>query len=117
MQLSDRGPGVGMLSHPVSEENIEWARSMAMQASLKATLDCAKAFSSTDFRGELSAFRVPTLVIHGTSDKTVPIDAAGRPAAKGIAQSQLIEYDGAPHGLFVPEKARLTEDLQAFVRQ
>ena len=42
--------------------------------------------------------QVPTLIIHGTK-QTVPIDASARPAAKGIAQSTLIEYDGAPHGL------------------
>ena len=108
--------GVGMISHPVSEEVIEWARGLCMQAGLKGTLDCAKAFSTTDFRSELAAFRVPTLVIHGTSDKTVPIDAAGRAAAKGIANAELIEYEGAPHGLFATEKERFSEDLLAFVR-
>ena len=60
------------------------------------------------------AFRVPTLVVHGTSDQTVPIDAAGRAAAKGIADAQLVEYDGAPHGLFATESDRLTKDLLTF---
>jgi len=46
----------------------------------------------------------------------VPIDAAGRAAARGIAQSQLIEYEGAPHGLFATEKERLTRDLLNFIR-
>ena len=69
-----------------------------------------------DFRPDLPSFRVPTLIIHGTSDKTVPIDAAGRAAAKGIANSTLIEYDGAPHGLFATEKERLTQDLLDFIR-
>ena len=107
--------GVGMLTHPVSNELLEWARSVSMQASLKATLACAKAFATTDFRPDLAAFSVPTLVIHGTDDKTVPIDAAGRAAAKGIAQSTLVEYDGAPHGLFATEKSRLTHDLLDFL--
>ena len=107
--------GVGVLSHPVSEENIAWSRSLAMQASLKATLDCAKAFATTDFRPELKAFEVPTLIIHGTGDKTVPIAAAGRAAAKGIAQSKLIEYDGSPHGLTATDKARLSKDLLEFL--
>ena len=109
--------GVGMLSHPVSSELIDWARSQALQASLRATLECAKSFSSTDFRGDLEAFRVPTLIIHGTADKTVPIDASARAAHRAIAQSTLIEYDGAPHGLFATEKQRLAADLLAFVRQ
>ena len=107
--------GVGLLAHPVSSELIEWARGMAAQASLQATLECAKSFSSTDFRKDLAAFTVPTLIIHGSDDKTVPIDAAGRAAARGIAHSTLIEYEGAPHGLFATEKDRLTRDLLQFI--
>ena len=107
--------GVGMLSSPVSEELMEASRNVAMQASLKATLACAKSFATTDFRGDLPAFKVPTLIIHGNSDVIVPIDAAGRAAAKGIAGSALIEYDGAPHGLFATEKNRLTSDLLEFI--
>ncbi len=109
--------GINIMSQPVSDELVEWARSMAMQASLKATLECVQSFSSTDFRGDLSAFKVPTLIIHGTDDTTVPIDAAARAAARGISQSVLIEYDGAPHGLFATDKAKLSNDLLSFLRQ
>jgi non-heme chloroperoxidase len=108
--------GVSMLSHPVSQELMDWARSMAMQASLKATLECAKSFASTDFRPDLAAFVKPTLVIHGTDDLTVPIEASGRAAARAIKQSTLIEYAGAPHGLFATHKARLSSDLLPFLR-
>ena len=86
-----------------------------MQAGLKATLECAKSFATTDFRPDLAAFKVPTLIVHGTADKTVPIDATGRAAAKGIAHAQLIEYEGAPHGLFATHKDRLSEDLLRFL--
>jgi len=108
--------GVSLLSGSVSDEVIEWARSVSMQAGLHAILGCAKAFATTDFRPDLAAFKVPTLIIHGTEDKTVPIDAAGRAAARGIAQSTLIEYDGAPHGLQATHKALLTRDLLDFIR-
>ena len=109
--------GVGLLSHPVSEEVLQWARSVSMQAGLNATLGCAQAFATTDFRPDLPAFQVPTLIIHGTADKTVPIDASGRAAARGIAGSLLIEYEDAPHGLFATHKARLTQDLLTFLRE
>jgi len=108
--------GVGLISNPVSAETLEWTRNLAMQASLKATLECAKSFATTDFRRDLAAFKVPTLIIHGTDDKTVPIDAAGRAAAAGIANSTLVEYEGAPHGLFATHKDRLTRDLLSFIR-
>jgi pimeloyl-ACP methyl ester carboxylesterase len=105
----------GVPSQAVSNEVLEWARSLAMQASLQATLECAKAFATTDFRSDLSAFSMPTLIIHGTDDKTVPIDAAGRAAARSIPHAKLIEYRGAAHGLFVTHKAQLTNDLMAFL--
>ena len=107
--------GVGYVTSPVSEATLDWAWRLAMQASLRSTLECAKSFGFTDFRPDLPAFRVPTLVIHGTGDKTVPIDPSGRAAAAGIAASQLVEYDGAPHGLFATESDRLTEDLLTFL--
>ncbi len=108
--------GVGLMSHAVSNELIEWSRSQAMQASLQATLACVKSFASTDFRGDLPAFTVPTLVVHGTADKIVPMDAAGRAAAKGIAQSTLLEYEGAPHGLLATHRLQLSQDLLGFIR-
>ena len=109
--------GVSLLSHPTSDEVIQWSCNVAMQASLKATLECAKSFATTDFRPDLPAFNVPTLIIHGTDDKTVPIDAAGRAAAVGIANATLIEYDGAAHGLPATHKDQLTRDLFDFLRR
>jgi non-heme chloroperoxidase len=108
--------GVGLLTQPVSSELVDWARSQAMQASLRATLECAKAFASTDFRADLEAFRVPTLIVHGSADKTVPIAASARAAHVGIVNSTLIEYAGAPHGLFATDKHRLSADLLSFIR-
>ena len=107
--------GEGYLTSPVSQGTLDWAWRLAMQASLKATLACAESFSFTDFRGDLPNFRVPTLVLHGTGDRTVPIDASARQAAAGIANAQLVEYDGAPHGLFATEGERLTKDLLTFL--
>ena len=99
-----------MLSGSVSTELLQWTSSVAMQASLKSTLACAESFATTDFRPDLTSINVPTLIIHGTSDKTVPIDATGRPAAKGIPNATLLEYEGAPHGLFATHRERLVND-------
>lgn len=109
--------GVGLVSHPVSNEVIEWSRNVAMLASFKATLACANAFATTDFRPDLASFTVPTLIIHGTSDATVPIDTSARQAASALPNATVIEYEGAPHGLFATHKERLTNDLIAFLQQ
>jgi len=107
--------GVGYISSPVSDDVLDWSTNLALMAGLKPTLACLDAFAHTDFRPDLAAFRVPTLIVHGTGDKTVPIDASGRAAAKGIASAQLVEYDGAPHGLNVTEADRLSNDLLTFL--
>jgi non-heme chloroperoxidase len=109
--------GVGLVSHPTSTEQVQLSWNVAMQASLKATLACAEAFGTTDFRPDIASFKCPTLVIHGTADKTVPIDAGGRAAAKAIANATLIEYEGAPHGVLATEKDRFTRDLLSFLQR
>jgi len=107
--------GMGMITHQASDEIVHWSAALAMQASLKATLACAESFASTDFRPDLSAFRVPTLVIHGTSDKIVPIDSSSRLTSRAIPNAQLIEYDGAPHGLLATHKQQLKDDVLDFL--
>lgn len=109
--------GVSTASPAVSDEVLEWSRDVSMYASLRATLECAKAFGTTDLRPDLAAFTVPTLIIHGTEDKTVPIDASARAAAAGIPGCTLIEYEGAPHGLLASHKDRLIADVLKFVKQ
>ena len=86
-----------------------------MMAGLRPTLAAAQAFATTDFRPDLKSFTVPTLVIHGTSDKTVPIDATGRVVAKSVPGAKLIEYDGSAHGVFATDKNRLIDDLIGFL--
>lgn len=108
--------GAGLLDNRVSDEVLRWAHGLAMQASLRATVASMRAFSSTDFRGDLAAFQVPTLFIHGTDDKTVPMNASSRLAAAAIPSARLIAYEGAPHGVFVTHKQRLAKDLLAFLR-
>ena len=108
--------GQGTEAGGVSDAVLHWTWSMAMMASPKATLDCVDAFGRTDLRPDMDAFDVPTLVIHGTKDETVPIDSAGRAAAKMIRGAELKEYEGAPHGLTATEPDRVTDDLLAFLK-
>jgi non-heme chloroperoxidase len=107
--------GVGFVTSPVSEALLQWTFILAVMASPKATITCVDAFGKTDFRKNLASFTVPTLIIHGTSDKTAPIAIAGRAAAKGIAGAKLLEYDGEPHGLFATVPDRLNADLIEFI--
>ncbi|PZX17671.1 pimeloyl-ACP methyl ester carboxylesterase [Palleronia aestuarii] len=108
--------GNGTEGGGVSDGMLHWTWSMAMMASPKATLDCVDAFGKTDLRPDMAAFEVPTLVIHGTGDEVVPIDVAGRQAAKMIDGAELKEYEGAPHGLTATHAEKLNADLVLFLK-
>ena len=99
----------------VSDAILEWSRDMAMIASPRATLECVNAFGLTDFTADAAQITVPTLVIHGTGDKTVPIAATARRMAKLVPHATLIEYEGAPHGLTATEPDRVVRDLLDFL--
>ena len=107
--------GAGALSSPVSDEVLMNSWRQSMLAGLRPTLAAAQAFATTDFRPDLASFKSPTLIIHGTDDKTVPIDATARESAKAIPNAKLIEYDGSAHGLFAIDKERLIGDLVSFL--
>lgn len=106
--------GSGLITSSVSQEMIDWSTFLAYQASPQATIECVNAFGKTDFRADLRSFHVPTLVIHGSSDKIVPMEI-GRQAARSISGAVFKEYTGAPHGLFITHKNELSADLMGFL--
>ena len=109
--------GHTLLGRPaVPEPILQHFQMMAMIASPRATIECVNAFGRTDFRADMQRITLPTLIIHGTSDETVPIDISGRASARLVPHAQFIEYDGSPHGLLYTDRVRAAEDLIAFAR-
>ncbi|WP_201593737.1 alpha/beta fold hydrolase [Psychrobacter sp. Pi2-51] len=90
-------------------------RDIASFASAKATYDCVKSFSYTDFRDDLKKFDVPTLVIHGDADQIVPFEASGQRSHDMIADSQLHVVEGGPHGINVTHAKEFNDTLIAFL--
>ena len=90
-------------------------RDIASFASAKATYDCVKSFSYTDFRDDLKKFDVPTLVIHGDADQIVPFEASGQRSHDMIADSQLHIVEGGPHGINVTHAKEFNDTLIAFL--
>jgi non-heme chloroperoxidase len=107
--------GVGVMSKPVSAATLEWSQSLALPATPRATTACVKAWSETDFRGDLATIKVPTLFIHGSADETVPLKNSAEQAVKLVPGAKLVVYDGEPHGLNVTAKDRLNRDILTFV--
>ena len=109
--------GVGLLSHPVSNELLGWTQQMALTGSGKAGIDYIEAFGKTDFRHDLAKFTVPALIVHGEEDNIVPPNVGGDATAKLLPSAVYHKYDNAPHGLFYTHRERLNADIRAFVEQ
>lgn len=107
--------GVTFIIKPLSTALLDYYRMLCSFASPRATLECAKSFSTTDFSNEMRNINVPTLIIHGDEDKTVPIEITSEIAARLIPDNIFIIYEGAPHGLFYIEKKKLNNDLIKFL--
>jgi len=99
----------------VSDPQREYARDLAAGASPKGTLDCIAAFGRTDFRPDLAAVSVPTLVLHGDSDGIVPFEVSGKRTYETLADSTLVLVEGAPHGFTVTHAEQVNRALLDFL--
>jgi non-heme chloroperoxidase len=100
----------------MSREMVEWGIRLILESSPRAALDCWYALMQVDCRADMAAFTMPTLIIHGDNDQNAPLDICARRIAEAVPGSKLVIYEGAPHGLFLTDRERLTRDLLAFVQ-
>ena len=107
--------GVNSINQSVSQPILDWNQMLCLMSSPKATIDCVRSFSETDFREDLKKINVPVLIIHGDADKTVPINVSGDKTSQLLPQARYIVYENAPHGLFITEKDKLNADLISFI--
>ncbi|GJH33643.1 alpha/beta fold hydrolase [Paraburkholderia hospita] len=104
-------------SSAVSRGVLDWYSFLASQASLRATVECARAWADTDFRGDLTRMTVPTLILHGSADINVPPEITAHLAARLIANARYIEYEGSGHAIGITDRERVNADLLAFLRE
>ncbi len=106
--------GINLLNHPVSAPLLDYYRMLASVAAPRATQQCAISFATTDFREDLKAINIPTLIIHGDDDQIVPIKVSSDRTATMLPHAIYKVYEGAPHGLFYTHKEQLNKDLIDF---
>ncbi|WP_053352294.1 alpha/beta fold hydrolase [Leucobacter musarum] len=73
-----------------------------------------------DFRSDVDAVREsgkPILILHGTADNILPIDATARRFSKLVPDAQYVEVEGAPHGLLWTHADEVNAALAAFLAQ
>lgn len=102
-------------STPVSQGIQNWMHQLAMVASPRATTECVRSFSETNFRTDLNVITIPVMVIHGNEDKIVPINITSEVTASLLPNSEYHVINGASHGLFFTHKDEINQLLINFL--
>lgn len=93
---------------------MRWGAGLLEGISIPIAIACNRTLTAADFRLELPKIKVPTLIIHGDRDASVPLELTGRPTAALIPGSELRVYEGGTHGLMFTHMERFNADLIAF---
>jgi non-heme chloroperoxidase len=101
--------------HRVSQQLLDWTLNTIAAVPLPILTQTSDAFLHADFRSELTELTIPTLVIHGTADTSMPIDLTARKTAALIPDCCFITIDGAGHGLYLSESRRYNAALLEFI--
>ncbi|ROS21515.1 pimeloyl-ACP methyl ester carboxylesterase [Rathayibacter sp. PhB127] len=101
----------------VTEAQRQDALALAKQSSKHAALACMAAFAGTDFREDLPKVTVPTLVIHGGGDGTVPFEGSGARTHAAIPGSELHVVADAPHGVNVSHAEEWNRVVLEFLKK
>lgn len=102
------------LGDRISEQALAAFRAVGAQASPLATVDAIPAWLE-DFRADVAAIDVPTLILHGTADANVPIEHSSRRLRTLLPDAQYVELEGAPHGMLWTHADQVNEVLLPFV--
>lgn len=106
--------GKGLPGCNVSDGLVDWTKRDLLQTSLMALIECNRTGMETDRRTEMQRIDVPTLIIQGDHDASIPIELSGKVCAQLIPGAVLRTYANAPHGLYLSHANRLTGDLVGF---
>lgn len=101
----------------VSQATKDWIQAKINGASTEAMLAGIQLFRETDFSEDLRAIvNMPSLIVHGSSDRLAPISATSERLAKALPNSVFKVYDDAPHGVFATHAKELGADLLELVK-
>ena len=103
-----------LLNKRVTEQAVQASWNLAAGSSATASLACVATWHE-DFREDLSAVDVPTLVIHGDADRILPIAAAGSRTAKLIKGARLLVVKDGPHCITWTHAEQVNSELLDFL--
>jgi len=102
------------LGKRISEQAVQASWNVAAGASATASLACVPTWHE-DFRADLARIDVPTLVIHGDSDRIVPIQASGAKTAKLVKAARLVAIKDGPHAVSWTHADEVNAELVNFL--
>ncbi|WP_030149433.1 alpha/beta fold hydrolase [Mycetocola saprophilus] len=102
------------LGSRISEEAVRDSWNVAAGAGFIAAA-AAPLTWGTDFRADLPAITVPTLILHGSADRILPVEATGRAFAAALPAAEYVEIEGAPHGLLWTHADEVNEAMLAWL--
>jgi pimeloyl-ACP methyl ester carboxylesterase len=103
------------LGSRISPEAVQDAWGAAVSASPAGTIACVSAWH-TDFRADLPKIDIPVLVLHGTEDRILPIEACGPRTHELISGSEYVPIQGASHGLCWTHAEEVNAELLRFFK-
>ncbi|HWG24216.1 alpha/beta hydrolase [Actinospica sp.] len=101
------------LGRLISPEAVQDAWNTAVSASPTGTIGCVATWY-TDFRADLPKIDIPVLILHGTADRILPIDACGPRTHEQIKNSEYVPIEGAGHGLCWTHADEVNAELLRF---
>jgi non-heme chloroperoxidase len=104
------------LGKRVSEETVRAIWDAGADASPWATWACPPDWLD-DFGADIKQIDVPTLILHGTADRILPINGQGRRLHTALPDAHYVEIDGGPHVMCVTHAEEVNRELLAFLRQ
>jgi non-heme chloroperoxidase len=105
-----------LLGKRISEQALQASWNIAARSSAIANIACPPAILE-DFRQDLARIDVPTLVMHGDADRTVPIAASGLRTANLIKGARLVIIPDGPHGITWTHAEQVNRELVTFLGQ
>ena len=99
----------------VSEETVRVLWDAGADASPWATWACPPGWLE-DFSEDIERIDVPTLILHGTADRILPIAGQGRRMHEALPDARYVEIEGGPHVMCVTHAAEVNRELLAFLR-